>query len=120
MAASALILFAHGARNAAWAAPFEAVLAQVHARAPERAPMLAFLELMPPDLPTAVATQVARGFRSVRVVPLFLGRGGHLRDDLPRLVEALRREHAGIGIDLADPAGEDSAIIEALASYCLR
>ena len=117
---SALVLFAHGARDAAWAVPFEAVLAQVQARAPRRAPMLAFLELMAPDLPTAIAAQVARGFRSVRVVPLFLGRGGHLRHDLPRIVDALRREHADVSIELADPAGEDPSIIEALAAYCLR
>lgn len=116
----ALILFAHGARDARWAAPFEEILARVEARAPDRAPMLAFLELMQPDLETAVSTQAARGFTSVRIVPLFLGQGGHLRDDVPRLVARAQASNPGIEIELTAAAGEDPQVIEALASYCLR
>ena len=119
MAAQALILFAHGARDPRWAEPFERVLDVVRAQASERAPMLAFLELMAPDLAQAIATQVGRGFRSIRIVPLFLGPGGHLRDDLPRIVDAARARHAGVAIDVASPAGEDGAVVEALARYCL-
>lgn len=119
MPAPALILFAHGARDPAWAVPFERVLARVHRHAPERAAMLAYLELMEPDLPTAIAAQARRGFDAVRVVPLFLGPGGHLRNDLPRIVDAARARHPRMAIELAGPAGEDASVIEALATYCL-
>jgi sirohydrochlorin cobaltochelatase len=119
MPVSALILFAHGARDPAWAVPFEHVLARVQSQAPERAPMLAYLELMAPDLPTAIATQAERGFDAVRIVPLFLGPGGHLRQDLPRIVDAGRARHPRMTIALAGPAGEDASVIEALAAYCL-
>ena len=96
-----MILFAHGARDRTWAAPFERVLASVEARAPERAPMLAYLELMAPDLPAAIAAQATRGFEAVRIVPLFLGPGGHLRNDLPRIVQAERERHPGLTIEVA-------------------
>lgn len=119
MTASALILFAHGARDPAWAVPFERVLARVEDQAPDRAPMLAYLELMTPDLNTAIATQAERGFDAVRIVPLFLGPGGHLRHDLPRIVDAARVRHPRLSIELAGPAGEDALVIEALAAYCL-
>jgi sirohydrochlorin cobaltochelatase len=118
MAESALILFAHGARDPAWAEPFERVLARVRSAAPQRAPMLAYLELMAPDLPTAIAAHAERGFETVRIVPLFLGPGGHLRHDLPRIVEAARARHPRMTIELARPAGEDESVIEALAAYC--
>lgn len=120
MTAPALILLAHGARDPRWAEPFERILARVRAHAAERAPLLAFLELMEPDLPRAIAAQAARGFTAIRVIPLFLGQGGHLREDVPRLVDAARAAHPGISIDLASAAGEDAAVIEALAGYCLR
>ena len=120
MSAPALILFAHGSRDPRWAEPFACILAGVQERAPERSAMLAFLELMEPDLASAVATQAARGFTAVRIVPLFLGQGGHLRDDVPRLVDALRSKHPRLSIELAGPAGEDGPVIEALAAYCLR
>lgn len=119
MPTTALILFAHGARDPHWAAPFERVLARVQARAPERAPMLAYLELMTPDLASAIATQVLRGFEAIRIVPLFLGPGGHVRSDLPRLVDEGRARYPGVTFELAAPAGEDAAIVEALADYCL-
>lgn len=120
MTAPALILLAHGARDARWAEPFERILARVHGRAAESAPMLAFLELMEPDLPHAIASQAARGFTTIRIVPLLLGRGGHLREDIPRLVDVARAAHPAIAIELADAAGEDAEVIEALAGYCLR
>ena len=119
MEAPALILFAHGARDARWAASFEAVLAAVHAAAPQRDPMLAFLEFMAPSLGEAVAQQVARGHRHVRIVPLFLGPGGHLRSEVPALVDAARAAHPGLALDLLPPAGEDAGVIAALAAYCL-
>ena len=119
MANAALVLFAHGARDPAWSAPFERVLARVAARAPERAAVLAYLELMQPDLATAIAAQVARGFTDIRIVPLFLGPGGHVRNDLPRMVDAARSLHPGVWIELLGPAGEDAGVIESLADYCI-
>ena len=114
---SALILFAHGARDPAWAVPFQRILDRVHETAHERAPMLAFLELMAPDLPTAIAAQVARGFDGITIVPLFLGRGGHLRNDLPRIIEQARANHPGVTFELREPAGEDRRVIDAIADY---
>ena len=116
---SALILFAHGARDAAWAEPFERVLREVQARVPDRAPMLAFLDLMTPDLPSAIDAQVRRGYASVRIVPLFLGPGGHLRHDLPRIVDEARARHPEVAIHVAPAAGDDPRVVSALAAYCL-
>ncbi len=51
----ALVLFAHGARAAAWAAPFERLRDLTQPRMPEVRVALAFLELMTPRLPELVA-----------------------------------------------------------------
>ena len=45
-----LILFAHGARDPRWAAPFEDMAARLRARRPALALRLAYLEFMAPDL----------------------------------------------------------------------
>ncbi len=120
MSYDALILFAHGARDRSWAAPFERILARVRADAPQCDAMLAFLEFIEPDLPAAIVAQAAKGHRAIRVVPLFLGPGGHLRRELPQLLEAARRAHPGVTIDATPPAGEDAGVIDALAAFCLR
>jgi sirohydrochlorin cobaltochelatase len=116
---NALILFAHGARDPQWSAPFQRVLEQVRAQAEDTEAVLAYLEFMAPDLPTAVRDLVARGHREIRVVPLFLGPGGHLRHELPALVRSAEREHPGVAIVVAPAAGQDEGVIAALAAYAL-
>jgi sirohydrochlorin cobaltochelatase len=115
-----LILFAHGARDAGWAEPFERLVAKIRKDAPGEIVRLAFLELMQPDLSQAAAELIGSGVTRIRIVPIFLGQGGHLRRDLPALVDTLRARHPGIEIDCAPPAGEDEGILDALAAYCVR
>jgi len=54
-----LILFAHGARAASWAAPFERLRDLTQARLPDTDVHLAFLELMTPRLPELVQSLLA-------------------------------------------------------------
>jgi sirohydrochlorin cobaltochelatase len=94
--AFAVVLFAHGSRDARWREPVEAVACRMTTRRPEVPVACAYLELVEPDLPTAAARLIADGARSLRVVPLFLGMGKHVREDLPQLVDALRAAHPDV------------------------
>jgi len=116
----ALVLFAHGARAASWAAPFERLRDLTAARLPDCAVRLAFLELMEPRLPGAVASLVASGVEEVTVVPVFLGQGGHLLRDLPLLAEGLREAHPGLQLSIAGAVGEDPGVLAAMTDYCVR
>jgi sirohydrochlorin cobaltochelatase len=120
MAAHGMVLFAHGARDARWAEPFERLADKLRGMRGGEPVTLAFLELMLPDLPAAVDQQVASGCTAVTVVPVFFGQGGHIRKDLPAIVEQCRLAHPGVEIRCATPVGEDDAVIEAIAQYCLR
>lgn len=115
-----VILFAHGARDARWAEPFRALAAKVAARRPDIAVTLAFLEHLSPDLAGALDAQARAGVREVRVVPLFFGRGGHLREDFPVLLDAARAQVPQVAVQVAPAAGEDGDIQDALASFALR
>jgi sirohydrochlorin cobaltochelatase len=119
MAKPALILFAHGARAASWAAPFERLRELTEARLPQVPVSLAFLELMEPRLPGAVAALAAGGVSDITVVPVFLGQGGHLLRDLPLLVEQLKADHPGIAIRVAGAVGEDPKVLDAMTDYCV-
>ena len=119
-ASGGLILFAHGARDARWAEPFERLRTRVAAQLPEARVTLAFLELMEPDLDRAVDALVADGCGQIDIVPIFFGQGSHLRRDLPMLVEKLRHRLPDIAITIAEAAGEDDGVIDAIADYCVR
>jgi len=114
-----IVLFAHGSRDARWREPVEAVARRVAQRAPQAAVRCAYLELVQPDLPAAVAELATQGVASIRVVPLFLGMGRHVREDLPRLVEDLQAAHPGIAFTLAGAVGEDPSVIDLLAELAL-
>ena len=115
-----LVLFAHGSRDPRWAEPFERIAARVRARCGAGHPVvLAFLELMTPSLPEAVAALGAQGCTEATVVPVFLGQGGHVRRDLPELIEQCRAAHPGLRLHSATAAGEDDAVLDAIAAYCL-
>ena len=114
-----LILLAHGARDPAWAAPFEAVAARVRLRAPQAVVRLAFLELMPPSLAEAGAELAAGGCTRVDVVPVFLGGGGHVRRDVPALLDQLRAAHACVAWTLHGALGETPHVIAALADAAI-
>ena len=115
MDAQGLLLFAHGARDPRWAGPFEAVAARVRQARPQCAVQLAFLEFMTPNLADAGAALVAQGCKVVQVLPLFLGAGGHVRKDLPLLLDALRAAHAGVNFQLCSAVGEMDTVIHAMA-----
>lgn len=111
-----LLLFAHGARDPAWAAPFDAVAQQLRTLRPEAEVRLAFLEFMVPTMAEAGAALVAAGCTRVEVLPLFLGAGGHVRKDVPGLLDALRAAHPGVAFTLRPAIGEHPAVIAAMAA----
>jgi sirohydrochlorin cobaltochelatase len=114
-----LILFAHGARDPRWAAPFEAVATRVRLARPGAAVRLAFLEFMSPGLAEAGAQLAELGCTQVAVLPLFLGAGGHVRRDLPLLLDALRAAHPGTAFALHPAIGEIDSVVAAMADAAL-
>jgi sirohydrochlorin cobaltochelatase len=114
---SGILLFAHGARDPAWAQPFEAAAQALTRRAQAEGQLvsLAFLEFMPPNIIDAGTDLVQRGCQRITVVPLFLGAGGHVRKDLPRLMGELAEQHPSVQWSLSAAVGETDTVINALA-----
>lgn len=113
-----LILFAHGSRDPQWRLPFEAILRQTQAH--HQGPVaLAFLECMEPDLAGAIADMASKHVESIRVIPVFLAVGSHVRQDLPRLINQAQEEHPGINIYTTTAIGEQPDIQRAIAMFAL-
>ncbi|AHI63502.1 sirohydrochlorin chelatase [Burkholderia thailandensis] len=116
-----IVLFGHGARDARWAEPFERLAAKLRAaRGADASVALAFLELMQPSLVEATAALAAQGCDAITVIPVFFGEGGHVRRDLPQLIDACRAAYPAIDIRCATAVGEDDAVLDAIVAYCMR
>ena len=113
--ARAVILFGHGSRDPLWRRPMEAVAARLLASHPGWGVVCAYLELQQPDLAAAAAQLVSSGATAVTIVPMFLGAGKHVREDLPTLVDTLRARYQAVRFRLQAPVGEDPRVLDLLA-----
>lgn len=116
----AILLFAHGARDPAWASPIEAIAAEIRARSPGTPVGCAYLEFIAPDLPSAIDHQVAQGATEIVIVPMFMAHSGHTKRDLPGLLAAAQTRHPALRLRLATPIGEAASVVAAIAGYALN
>jgi len=116
----AIILYAHGARDPEWAAPFGIIQTQLRAARPDAQVELAFQDFMTPTLEDAVAQTVARGAKRAMLVPLFMAQGGHLKQDLPLLVASIRERHPRLELQLLPAIGAAPEILQAISAWVLR
>ncbi len=114
-----LLLFAHGARDPRWAEPFRRIVEHIAVQQPVLPVELAFLEFMAPDLIAAGAALADAGCTEVDVLPLFLGTGGHVRKDLPALLDRLAQARPQVRWTLRPAIGEIDSVVQAMARAAL-
>lgn len=120
MGTHGMILFGHGARDARWKEPFTRLAEKLAATRDVGPVSLAFLELMTPSLPEAIAAQAAQGCDTITVVPVFFGQGGHIRRDLPALIAQCQAAYPGVQLSCATAVGEDDGVLDAIVQYCRK
>lgn len=117
---TALILFAHGARDPEWANPMRRVQASIRQQVPGLRVELAFLEFMTPTLVDCAEALIASGIDKLVVMPMFIARGGHLKRELPEMIEALRALHPDVEFSLGGAIGENEIVIQAMAEAAIE
>lgn len=117
---SALVLFAHGARDAQWSEPLRAIQKAVARSRSDLTVELAFLEIMKPTLGETVADLTRTGHTTVTIAPLFLAQGGHLKRDLARLVADLRTRHPVSEITVLPAIGEVDELVRAISEWLIN
>jgi sirohydrochlorin cobaltochelatase len=115
-----LVLFAHGARDPEWARPFEAIRDRIRVQRPQLPLALAYLEIMSPALEEALDELAAKGASAITVFPLFMAQGGHLKQDLPRILDDIRTRKPGLSISLETAIGEVPELLDAIAGWILK
>lgn len=117
---TALILFAHGARDPEWANPMRRVQAAIRQQMAHTPVELAFLEFMAPTLADCAAGLIAQGADKIVVMPMFIARGGHLKKETPEMIEALRSTYPNVDFSLANAIGEHELVVQAMATAALE
>jgi len=77
---------------------------------------LAYLELCPPTIATAIEAAVTAGASRIRVLPLFISGGGHVQADVAPQVEAAAARHPDVSVELLPALGEHPVVMEAVCA----
>ena len=117
---SALVLFAHGARDPEWRLPFEKIQRKVAVRRPDLSVELAFLEIMQPSLSDTVARLSGAGHTHIIVAPMFMAQGGHLKRDLQQMLDGLRQRHPAIILESLPAVGDVEPILNAISDWLVN
>ncbi len=111
----ALILFAHGARDARWSDSLNTLAAAIRAQAGRASVSTAFLELQAPTLPEALETAVAGGARRIHVMPVFWAAAGHVENELPPMVAQFGERYPQVTVHVLPVLSELPGMLDFIA-----
>ena len=111
MADMALLLIAHGSRNAEANDDLLAIVSGLKQRG-HSIVEAAFLELATPTIEEGAETCLQRGAGRVVLVPYFLSAGVHVRRDLTAACEKLSARFPEVRFILAEPIGQHPLLLD--------
>jgi len=109
--APALLIAAHGTRDAAGVSEAMEMMERVRSAAPGLAVECGFLELASPGIPDAVDVLVGSGARDIVVFPSMLFAAGHTKNDIPSVIARQRLRHPGVRMRYARNFGIDGDLL---------
>lgn len=116
---NAYLLIDHGSRRTEANALIGEIAARVKERLGESTVVEgAHMELAEPTIAQAFARCVEQGATMVVAHPLMIAPGRHVSEDLPRLVAAAAKSHAGVDFVMAEPLGIHDGVIDAVVDRC--
>ena len=101
----AVLLIGHGTRLAAGVAEFRALADQLQQALPDRTCMAGFLELVEPDVSEALERLRRQGFQRVTALPALLLAAGHVKNDIPVILNAFQVKHPEMRITFGADLG---------------
>ena len=108
-----LVIAGHGTRVNAGADAATALVEKVRGLLPDVRVEAGFVELTPPTIDAALDTVLTDATSAV-VVPLMIGTGGHVRDDIPEAIDASRARHLEATVVYTRHLGSPRALVSAV------
>lgn len=109
----ATILLAHGSKDENWAQAIEKIALLMREQGCLAYP--AYLAYTEPDTFSVLRALLAQGIKRVRIVPMFLGMGAHVRQDLPALLLQTRTQFPALEIELGEALADDTNFLAMVA-----
>lgn len=111
---SKMILLAHGSRDPRWRMPFECLLSKLREDLGAEKLDLAYMEFCSPSIEDVIASSYKDGRRKLKILPLFMAGGAHLRNDVPKILDEMISKYEDMTFEMLDPIGEHELVANAI------
>ena len=108
----AVILLGHGSIREAANVEVRGMWTMLAEQLPDLHISGSFVEVAEPTLEQEISRLAAEGMERIVIVPMFLTRGQHLSNGIPRILDAMREKYSHIQIDLTRHLGVDPLLAE--------
>jgi len=109
-----VLIIAHGSRAKETEAALEAVLSMVKADLPDLIIECAFMEFSERTIEKGVSTLADKGVSEIKVVPYFLFKGVHMKEDIPEGIAECAAGFPHIKITMGEHLGVDKRLADIL------
>ncbi len=114
-----ILICGHGSRDKEGTAGFQALVAGLVPRYPDRVIDYGFLEFAHPIYAAAVERMYQQGVRQITAIPAILFAGGHAKNDIPFEMNSLQRQYPDLTITLGRHLGISAPLLQ-LARQLVR
>lgn len=108
----AIILLGHGSIREQANVEIKSLWETIAAQLPQFQISGAFVEVAEPTLEHEIERLVAEGAERIVIVPMFLTRGHHLANGIPKILDKFRAQHGQFEIELTEHLGVDPLLAE--------
>ena len=108
----AVVLLGHGSIRESANVEVRAMWAMMQAQLPELDIRGSFVEVAEPALEQVIEQLANEEVEQIVIVPMFLTRGNHLSNGIPRILDAMTEKYPNIKIDLTQHLGADPLLAE--------
>ena len=107
-----VVLLGHGSIRESANVEVRAMWAMMQAQLPELDIRGSFVEVAEPALENVIEQLVNEQVERIVIVPMFLTRGNHLSNGIPRILDAMEEKYPNVKIDLTQHLGADPLLAE--------
>ncbi len=106
---NAIVLLAHGSPDSRWKKSLNKTVLKFKKIFGENKINACFLNFNKPSFKDIVKKLNAKNIKRIKILPLFLGSGGHIEKDIPKLVLSVKKEYAKLKIEMLPSIGQSPA-----------
>lgn len=103
-----IVILSHGSKIKKANASLERIVRAAKRETGIDAIVPAYLQFCQPDLERSVKGLVAKGLRTIIIIPFFLFNGNHVTRDIPRIIGKAKERYPGVNFVYTKNIGDDA------------